>query len=310
MILTVTPNTSIDKTYVVEGFGVDRIHRPAECKSTPGGKGINVLRVFQELGGGGVATGFAGGRVGESIAEGLNREGIPHDFVRTVEESRLCIKVVDPKNGTQTEVNEPGPNVSAEEVQRLLDKIAGLLEGMEYVVLCGNVPPGVPATFYADVVRLAKGRDVKSVLDTSGEYLREGIQAGPDIVKPNVAELSELAQHELFTLEEITGAAKSLKQYGVSISAVTMGRSGAIVTDGVRAWQAVPPEIEFASAVGSGDSFTAALLFALASQEPLSSALVLGTAAGAANAMTYGAGFCSKSSIMDTQQGVTLSEIN
>lgn len=309
MILTVTPNTSMDRTYVVEGFGVDRIHRPTEFTTAPGGKGINVLRVFQELGGSGLATGFVGGRVGESITEGLSREGISYDFVRTVEESRLCIKIVDPRSGTQTEINETGPRISADEVQRLLDKIGELLNGMEYVVLCGNAPPGVPVTFYGDVIDLANSRGVKAVLDTSGDHLREAIKASPYMVKPNVAELSELAEHELFTLEEISGAAKSLKQYGVSVSAVTMGRSGAVVTDGVRTWQAIPPEIEFASAVGSGDSFIAAFLHSLGAGEPLSSALVLATAAGAANAMTYGAGFCSKGSIIDVAQGVSLNEI-
>lgn len=309
MILTVTPNTSMDRTYVVAGFGVDRIHRTAEFTSAPGGKGINVLRVFKELGGTGLATGFAGGRVGDSITEGLKREGVPYDFVGTVEESRLCIKIVDPKNGTQTEINETGPRVSADEVQRLLDKIAELLNGMEYVVLCGNSPPGVPLTFYGEVIRLAKYKGVKAVLDTSGDQLREAIKAGPYMVKPNVGELSELAGRELFTLEEISGAAKSLKQYGVSVSAVTMGRSGAVVTDGVRTWQAIPPEIEFASAVGSGDSFVAAFLHSLEAGETLSSALVLGTAAGAANAMTYSAGSCTKGSIMDVVGGVSLNEI-
>lgn len=309
MILTVTPNTSIDRTYVVEGFAIDRIHRPAQFTTAPGGKGINVLRVLKELGGSGLATGFAGGRVGDSIAEGLSREAIGYDFVRTAEESRLCIKVVDPKNGTQTEINETGPRVSADEVRRLIEKISELLKDAQYVVLCGNVPPGVPVTFYGDVIKLARSKGVRSVLDASGEHLREAIKAGPDIVKPNVAELSELAEHELFTLEEISGAAKSLKQYAVSVSAVTMGRSGAVVTDGVRTWQAVPPPIDFASAVGSGDSFVAAFLHSLQSGGSLSEALVMGTAAGAANAMTYGAGFCSKSSIMDVVQGVVLNEI-
>lgn len=308
MILTITPNASIDKTYVCEGFGVDRMHRPSKSTSTAGGKGINVLRVFRELGGTGVATGFVGGRVGDAIEEGLRAEGISRDLVRVSEESRLCIKIVDPTNGTQTEINEIGPNVSGGEVTRLLDKVARLLDGAEYVVLCGNTPPGVPIGLYGDIIALANAKGVKTVLDASEENLRESIKARPYIVKPNVAELSQLAGRELFTLEEISGAAKSLKQYGVSITAVTMGRTGAIVTDGVRVWQAVPPPIEFASAVGSGDSFIAAFLYEMSSGGSLADALALGTAAGAANATTYGAGFCSKSSIMEARQGVVLTE--
>ncbi len=310
VILTVTPNASIDKTYVVEGFGVDRMHRPKEWRSTPGGKGINVLRVFRELGGTGVATGFVGGRVGDAIAEGLSAEGIRHDMIRVAGESRLCIKIMDPKSGTQTEVNEVGPEISPTEVEQLTGKIGELMGSAEYVVLCGNVPPGVPVSFYGDIIRLAKIRGIKAVLDASEEQLKDAIKAGPYIVKPNVAELSQLAERELMTLEEICSAAKSLKQYGVGIAAVTMGRSGAVVTDGVRAWQAVPPEIEFASAVGSGDSFIAGFLQVLASEGSLAEALALGTAAGAANATSYGAGFCSKSSIMDVVRGVSLVEID
>ena len=310
VILTVTPNASIDKTYVVEGFGVDRMHRPSEWQSTSGGKGINVLRVYRELGGTGVATGFAGGRVGDAIVEGLTAEGIRHDLIRVRGESRLCIKIVDPRSGTQTEVNEMGPAISADEVERLMAKIGELIVGMEYVVLCGNVPPGIPISFYGDIVKLAKSRGIKAVLDASEEQLKDAIKVGPYMVKPNVAELSQLADQELVTLEEICGAAKSLKQYGVGIAGVTMGRSGAVVTDGVRAWQATPPEIEFASAVGSGDSFVAGFLYALGSGGSLAEALALGTAAGAANATTYGAGFCSKSSIMDVKRGVSLVEIS
>lgn len=310
MILTVTPNASIDKTYVVEGFGIDRMHRPNAFHSTPGGKGINVLRVYRELGGEGTATGFVGGRVGDAITEGLNAEAIPHDFVRTRAESRLCIKIMDPTNGTQTEVNEVGPHISQQETARLMAKIEGLMDSAEYVVLCGNVPPGVPISFYGDIIQMAKSKGRKAVLDASEAQLKQAIQAGPYLVKPNVAELSQLAGQELVTREEICSAAKSLIQYGVAIAAVTMGRSGAIVTDGVRAWQAIPPEIEFASAVGSGDSFIAGFLYELSSGGVLPEALRLGTAAGAANATTYGAGFCSKSSIMEVMRGVSLAEID
>lgn len=309
MILTVTPNASIDKTYVVENFGVDRMHRPSKSTSTPGGKGINVLRVFRELGGTGVATGFAGGRVGDAILEGLAAEGIPRDIIRVREESRLCIKIVDPKSGTQTEINEIGPRISAQEVEQLKAKIDALLSGVDTIVLSGNVPPGVALTFYGEIIALAKSRGIRTVLDASEEQLKEAIKAGPYMVKPNVAELSQLADHELVTVEEICSAAKSLKQYGVSIAAVTLGKSGAVVTDGVHAWQAVPPKIEFASAVGSGDSFIAGFLHEMAAGGSLADALVMGTAAGAANATTYGAGFCSKSSIIDIKRGVILSDI-
>ena len=310
MILTITPNVSADRTYVVEDFGVDRINRASEYHTLPGGKGINVARVLKELGREAITTGYVGGCVGEVIIKGLDKEQIHHDFVIIEDESRLCIKVVDPKNATQTEINEPGPFIPAAYVDRMFDKIRQLAPGKEMIVLCGSCPPGVPATFYYDIIRLAGEYGVKCVLDASGEHLAEGIKAGPFMVKPNVGELSELAGTELCTLEEISRAAKSLKQYGVEITAVTMGRSGGLVTDGVQVWKAVPPEIRFASAVGSGDAFLAAFIDSLLRGESLPDALIWGTAAGAANATSYGAGLCSKESIIDIQQGVTLSKLS
>lgn len=310
MILTVTLNASIDKTYTVEGFQVDHINRPSKCVSTPGSKGINVARVFKTLGRDAIATGFVGGSVGEAIISGLNQERIAHDFVRVREESRHCIKVMDPRTGTQTEINEPGPNVAIDELESLLTKIRSLVGGCEFVVLSGNCPPGVPPGFYGDIISIARSAGVRTVLDTSGEHFAESIKAGPWMVKPNVGELSQLCGQELYTLEEISGAAKSLKQYGVEVTGVTMGRSGAIATDGVQVWQATPPQIEFASAVGSGDAFVAAFLDAVLDAEPISEALVWGTAAGAANATSYGAGFCSKESIIEIRQGVTLTKLS
>lgn len=309
VILTVTPNASIDKTYVVEGFGVDRIHRPSKITSSPGGKGINVLRVFKELGGSGIATGFVGGRVGEAILEGLDAEGLEHSVVKVQGESRLCLKVIDPLSGTQTEINETGPDITQPEVEQLSRRIEELLDGMEWLVLSGNVPPGVPEHFYTDMIKLAKSRGVKTVLDASDQQLKEGVAAGPYMIKPNVHELSELAEQELVTVEEICAAAKNIIECGINIVAVTVGRSGALVTDGQHAWQAVPPDIEYASAVGSGDSFIAGFLSELAAGGLIPEALVLGTAAGAANATTYNAGSCSKCSIMDIRRGVSLSEL-
>lgn len=310
MVVTVTPNTAIDITYTIEGFTLDRVHRPSAVRTVAGGKGINVSRVLATLGRNAIATGFVGGSTGNAILEKIAGEGLSHDFVRVRGESRLCIAVVDPTRSTQTEVNENGPVIGANEVAAMMDKIVELLPGRQYITLCGSCPPGVPTSFYGDIIQAARKRGVKAVLDTSGEHLTEALKAKPFMVKPNVAELSQIAGREMLTIEEIARSAKSLKQFGVSITAVTMGRSGAIATDGVRTWHATPPEIKFASAVGSGDAFLAAFLDALMSGLAVPDALVSGTAAGAANATTYGAGFCSEESIMEIRRGVALSKID
>ncbi len=289
LIVTVTLNAAVDKSYTVDDFTIDRMHRPSIEKTAAGGKGINVARMLGTLAREAIATGFIGGHNGDLILESLDTEGIRHDFVRTVGESRLCIAVVDPANVTQTEVNESGPLVTADEVSALLTKIRSLLPGASHLVLSGSAPPGVPDDFYAVAIEAAKSAGAITVLDSSGEHLRRGIAAAPDIIKPNAAELSSLVGSELNTTTEVLAAAKAFVDRGIGVVVVSMGRSGAIVTNGRETWLAVPPKIDFVSAVGSGDSLVAAFVDAAAGGSNLADAIAAGVAAGAGNAMTYGA---------------------
>jgi len=309
LIVTVTLNAAVDITYTVENYTLDRVHRPISVKTVAGGKGINVARVLKTLGRETLAVGFAAGYNGELILAGLDEENLMHDFVRIPGESRLCIAVVDPVNRTQTEVNEVGPEVSQQHVEEMRDKILSVLGKADYLVLSGSTPPGVPNDFYAWAISVARDRGAISVLDTSGENLVRGIESMPDVVKPNVAELTEVVGRELNTVEEILDAALGLVSSGVGTVAVTMGRSGALAADADEAWVAVPPEIEFVSAVGSGDSFLAAFIDARIRGEALPVALAAGTAAGAANAMVYGAGFCPAELIKSLEPNVQASRL-
>ena len=297
MILTVTLNAAVDKTYTVENFRIDRVHRPSKWRIVAGGKGINVARVYRELGGEAVATGFAGGHNGDFILESMRDEGLKHDFVRTEGESRVCIAIIDPAAKTQTELNEVGPEISTEEVGRLKLKYEALVQGMEFVILCGSTPPGVPDGIYRELIEIGSHYGAKCVLDSSGEPLAQGLQAKPLMAKPNVHELSFVVGRQLATVEEAAEAARELNQRGIEIVAVTLGRDGALVATADGVWRARPPEIEFVSAVGSGDAFCAAFVHVLAGGGNVVDALSLGTGAGAANATSFGAGFCTRDEI-------------
>ena len=298
MILTVTLNAAVDKTYTVENFVIDRVHRPSSWRVVPGGKGINVARVYTELGGEAMATGFAGGHNGDYILDGMRAEGLTNDFVKTAGESRVCIAVLDPIQKTQTELNEVGPEITADEVERLKLKYESLIRGMEYVVLSGSISPGVPDSIYRELIEIANKYEVPCVLDTSGEPLAQGLSAMPVMTKPNVHELSAVVGKQLATIEEAAEAATDLNARGIEIVTVTLGRDGALAASKDGVWRARPPEIPFVSAVGSGDAFAAAFVYVLASGGPISEALRMGTGAGAANAMTFGAGFCKREDIL------------
>jgi len=313
VILTVTPNAAVDKTYRVEGFRLDRVHRPSKTHTVAGGKGINVARVYQTLGGQAVCTGFLGGPQGQIVLRALAAERIAGQFVPCAGETRICIAVVDPEAGTQTEINEPGPSIDPREVSQLLRRVQSLLsqQAFEFVVLSGSLPPGAPETLFAELVAMARSFGVKSVLDTSGGALREGLAARPWMVKPNRAELESLGG-PLEGEGDLFERARRIQAAGVVIAAVTLGAEGAVLLCGDRSWRAVPPKVEFASAVASGDAFLAAFLWAWTCGERRNdpeTALRLATGAGAANAAVVGAGFCSRDAIFLAAQAADIIEV-
>ncbi len=296
-VLTVTLNAAVDKTYRVEGFCLDRVFRVEAGRIVAGGKGINVARVLHTLVVPVTATGFLGGHNGAFILDSLQEEGIPGDFVWTQGESRVCLAVIDPVGGTQTELNEIGPEIQPGEVEALEHKLSEVIPEHHFVTLSGSAPPGVPADFYARIIHLAHAQDRRVVLDSSGDLLREGVQAVPWMVKPNRVELSHIFGVEPATAREAAELAWRLLEMGIAVVVVTLGKQGALWVDAGGAWYARPPEVEFVSAVGSGDSMLAAMLYAVIHEMPAPEVLRWGVAAGAANAAVFGAGFCTREQI-------------
>ncbi|HEY9437180.1 MAG TPA: hexose kinase, partial [Streptomyces sp.] len=197
MILTVTLNTALDLTYSVPALVPHTSHRVAEISEHPGGKGINVARVLGALGHETVVTGFAGGANGavlRHLLADLQQRGAPvtDALVTIVGNTRRTLAVADRSSGDTTQFNEPGPHISAAEWATFLDTYAGLLPRSRAVALCGSLPPGIHVGAYAHLIRLARGAHVPVLLDTSGEPLRRGIAARPDLVKPNADELAGL----------------------------------------------------------------------------------------------------------------------
>ena len=296
-LLTITLNPAIDKVYTVPGFAVDCVQRPTETRVFAGGKGVNVARVYQTLGGSVAATGFLGGRSGEYICQSVHQEGIAAEFVQVQHESRVCTVVIDPVGRTETVLNETGPQVTPEDCTALLLHLWELLPGIDCVVLSGSAPPGVPIAIYGEIIRLAQDEfGVEVILDASGEALQEGVAARPFLVKPNVYELTALSVGS----DGWGGSAQALReQYGVTLALVTGGSRGAVLASADGIWEAAPPPIEFLSAIGSGDSLTGAFVWAWEQGHGPVGSLKLGVAAGAANATVYGSGTCSREQIFE-----------
>ncbi|MFW5438281.1 1-phosphofructokinase [Paenibacillus apiarius] len=290
MITTVTLNAAIDKTYIIPGFKLNSLYRAEQMNTTAGGKGINVARVIRTLGEDVIATGFVAGYNGMAISEMLRQEGIPSDFVTVQGESRLCLNMIDPEHGTQTELLESGPSIPAEAIGEMKGKIATLASQSSHVVLSGSLPQGCLPGLYADLIGIAREAGAIPVLDTSGDALVAGIASRPYLIKPNEHEVVKLTDGSAEEEDAIKAALFRLTERGIPNIVVSLGERGALSAMDKRIYRVRIPRIDALNAVGSGDSMVAGLIVADKRGLPAEERLKLGAACGSANALMPSAG--------------------
>lgn len=293
MIVTVTVNAALDRTLTVPVFQIGYRHRSTEVLTLAGGKGINVARALKRLDVPVVATGLTGGRTGTRIVEELTSEAILNDFVRIGGESRTSTAVVDPTAGTYTEINEWGPEVTTAELETLQEKLHYLARGADFVVLAGSLPRKVPTSFYADAIRDLARRDVRVVLDSEGEALRVGVEAGPFLVSPNQREAEQLVGQELEDDDDFLMALVAIAEMGARNVLITLENGCfALLRFGrrTRRLRAFAPHVEPVSGVGSGDVLLAQFLAAIVDERQPDYAVRLAVAAGSASVREVGAG--------------------
>lgn len=293
MILTVTLNAAIDRTVAVPNFRLGRRHRAVESRTVAGGKGINVARALSLLGRPVIATGFVGGPTGTRVLEQLKEESVLADFTQIAAETRINLAVIDPTSGEQTEINERGPAVSAEEVKRLFDRIAYLANGAKICILAGSVPPGAGDDLYAHLVDDLNRRGVPVVLDAEGEAMLAGVRAGASMVTPNEREAEELVGQEFADRGDLAQGLLELVRLGATEAAITRpdGCVAAVGEGNSRRLLEVHTEpLEPVSTVGSGDAFVAGYVAARYEGRSPEDCLAYGVACGAESTQHFGAG--------------------
>lgn len=288
MILTLTPNPAVDETLVVDALELGAVNRFHEPQLDPAGKGINASRMIHRLGWPTIAFGFLAGETGHIVEKALDGEGVQHHFVRVAGQTRIDTTIVERLTGRTTSLYGPGPAVTDDQLRTLEGLVRFWLQAGRVLVLAGSLPPGAPRDVYASYIRLARVHGARTILDASGECLRVGVEARPDVIKPNVSEAEGLLGRKLPDLAAVVEGARELCARGIGTVVISMGGSGAVCVQGENAWRAVPPKVELKSTVGSGDCFVAGVAIALARGDSIESGLRVGTAAGAATAMTPG----------------------
>jgi 1-phosphofructokinase family hexose kinase len=293
VIVTVTLNAAIDRTVAVPNFRLGRRHRAVEARTIAGGKGVNIARALRLLGRPVIACGLAGGSAGTQLLEELRAESVLTAFTRIAGESRTNLAVVDPTSGEQTEINERGPELSAAEVERFVERLLYLASGASICVLAGSVPPGPEPDIYARLIAELRALGVLTVLDSDGEQIRTGLRAEPAVVAPNVAEAEEAVGHEFNDAGDLALGLASLIEMGAGEAIIT-SESGcaAIVREGRgrRRYEARIEPLEPVATVGSGDAFLAGYVAARYDGAGPRECLAFGVACGAESTQHFGAG--------------------
>lgn len=286
MITTICLNPALDRTVTVDSLVPGRVNRIRTSRTDVGGKGVNVAVVCRRLGLEAQVIGCAGVDGYAKLQAKARAEDIGCVF-HTVEGAiRLNTKVMPLDGSGVTELNEPGPTLSAEDLDVFFDLAIDSARKSSYVVVTGSLPPGCPADTYRSLIEALS--PTPCILDVGGAALREGLKAKPFLVKPNHHELAEAVGHPLHTLEDIRSAARAFVDAGVQHVVVSLGKDGALYVG--REGELLAPEIpvRVRSTVGAGDALVGGLLYGLIKSGSMREALRAGAAAGTASVMTEG----------------------
>ena len=277
-VATVTANPAADHTVWIPGFRPGEVNRVAHDEVTPGGKGVNVAAFLAATGVPVVATGFLGTDNAALFERFFEQAGIAHCFVPVAGATRTGIKIVDVEAATTTDINFPGFRAAPEHLAALEERVAEVAVAGGWVVLAGSLPPGAPPDTYRRLVELVHERGAQAAVDTSGPALEQALEARPDLVKPNRAELEELTGRVLGDRASLRAAAAALAEGGPSTVVVSLGAAGALFFRDGAAVFATPPPVDVASTVGAGDAMVAGTVAAILRALPLGDLAALATA--------------------------------
>ena len=305
MIYTVTLNSSIDYFAISKDFGTGKINRTNEEHMVPGGKGINVSMVLNNLGQKNKALGFVAGFTGQKIVNMLDEMGVDNDMIYSDSGiSRINVKIKSPISGEsgqeifeETDLNGMGPDISEELIDKLYEQLDALMPG-DYLILSGGRTPSMPVGIYGDIVKRMNEKNVHTVVDATGSLLLNAILQKPFLIKPNEEELSELSNIEMSSDEVVIRVALDLQESGARNILVSRGEKGAIlITEDKKIIKAEAPKGEVISTIGAGDSMLAGFIDGYIRTGDMEAALKEGICAGSASA--FSVGLANKEEVMD-----------
>ncbi len=259
-VATVTLNAAIDQTIWMNDFQLNAVNRAQEMQIEASGKGVNVASFLADSDIATSVTGYLGQDNVDLFEQFFASKHIDDRFIRIPGRTRINVKIVDDTNKQSTDLNLPGLTPPQEALKVLLGTLEHLITSCDWFVLSGSLPPDAPTTSYATIISYLKQQRKHIILDTSGEALREGMLAGPTVMKPNIEELQYLVGHSLLDQTAIHISARHLLNESVQLVVVSMGERGALFVDSDSAVFAAPPNLRVTRTAGAGDAMVAGLV--------------------------------------------------
>lgn len=309
MILTVTLNPSIDISYQLEDLAIDTVNRVIDVRKTPGGKGLNVARVLNDLGESVSASGCIGGELGDFIVHHLPGT-IEKRFFKIAGDTRNCIAILH--DGKQTEILEQGPLVDPDEVDGFVNHFKYILDGVDVVTMSGSLPAGMPDDYYGRLIRLANAFGKKTVLDCSGNALKSVLEGDdkPTVIKPNRDELAQLLGREVSKdVDDLKAVLNQPLFAGIEWIIVSLGADGAFAKHHDTFYKVDIPKIEVRNPVGSGDSTVAGIASGFANHEDDQALLTKANVLGMLNAQEKTTGHVNMANYDNLYQKLVVREV-
>lgn len=304
MIYTVTANPSIDYIVQIDQLTVGEINRSNYDAKLPGGKGINVTRILNELGSASTALGFVGNATGVMFEKLLETHQVQTDFVHVHDDTRINVKVK--ANDNETEINGTGPEISKLEQDQLLDQIRHL-NFTDTVIVSGSLAKNLSPDYYLEIAKIANQQNAEFVIDTTGQALLDTLQYQPFVIKPNHHELAELFDVTLNSEQDIITYAKKLIDLGAKNVLVSMAGDGAILVTPDKNYRCNAPKGTVINSVGAGDSMIAGFVGTYMQTNDIIKSFQTGAACGSATA--FSEDLATKEKIDEVYQQITVSEI-
>ena len=292
MIVTLTINPAIDRILSVDRLAFEDRSYITSSRESAGGRGINASYVIHSFGADTLAVLTSGGDSGKRLETHLNGYGFPIAVVRVRSEIRTNLTITD-RHGLTVNLNEKGPTLGKAELSRVERVVEDALANAAWLMVCGSLPPGVPSSFYARLIALARRKKVKTLLHAGGDALREGIEANPTVVTPNQQEAERVLGRMLLTRTQYLEAAARLRTMGPESVILSLGSRGAVGAFADGLLEALPPRVDAVCPIGAGDALSAAYVWAMRRKPNPADALRWAVAAGTASARLPGMSFAS-----------------